>query len=110
MMGPRSSRRYMNVSGEFGAEASVIFVPAPHAKEAAFEALEAGIRTLVMVTEHVPAVGHGPHRPVCPVDGGDVHRSELAWNRHSGRRSSSASCPIPYSCLDRSVSSLEAVP
>ena len=39
---------------EFGAEASVIFVPAPHAKEAAFEALEAGIRTLVMVSEHVP--------------------------------------------------------
>ena len=38
----------------FGAEASVIFVPAPHAKEAAFEALEAGIKTLVMVTEHVP--------------------------------------------------------
>jgi succinyl-CoA synthetase alpha subunit len=38
----------------FGAEASVIFVPAPHAKDAAFEALEAGIRTLVMVTEHVP--------------------------------------------------------
>lgn len=38
----------------FGAEASVIFVPATHAKDAAFEALEAGIRTLVMVTEHVP--------------------------------------------------------
>jgi succinyl-CoA synthetase alpha subunit len=38
----------------FRAEASVIFVPAPHAKDAAFEALEAGIRTLVMVTEHVP--------------------------------------------------------
>jgi succinyl-CoA synthetase alpha subunit len=37
-----------------GAEASVMFVPAPHAKEAAFEAIEAGIRTLVMVTEHVP--------------------------------------------------------
>ena len=39
---------------KFGAEASVIFVPAPHALEAAFEALEAGIRTLVMVTEHLP--------------------------------------------------------
>ena len=38
----------------FAAEASVIFVPAPHAKDAAFEALEAGIRTLVMVTEHLP--------------------------------------------------------
>jgi succinyl-CoA synthetase alpha subunit len=40
----------------FGAEASVIFVPAPHAKEAAFEALEAGIQTLVMVTEHLPPI------------------------------------------------------
>ncbi|HEY3419413.1 MAG TPA: succinate--CoA ligase subunit alpha [Methanomassiliicoccales archaeon] len=39
---------------EFGAEASVIFVPAIHAKEAAYEAIEAGIRTIVMVTEHVP--------------------------------------------------------
>ncbi len=39
---------------EFGAEASVIFVPAPHAKEAAFEAIEGGIKTIVMVTEHVP--------------------------------------------------------
>jgi succinyl-CoA synthetase alpha subunit len=38
----------------FGAEASVIFVPAPNAKDAAFEALEAGIKTIVMVTEHVP--------------------------------------------------------
>jgi succinyl-CoA synthetase alpha subunit len=38
----------------FGAEASVIFVPAPHALDAAFEALEAGIKTLVVVTEHVP--------------------------------------------------------
>jgi succinyl-CoA synthetase alpha subunit len=39
---------------KFGAEASVIFVPASNAKEAAFEAIEAGIMTLVMVTEHVP--------------------------------------------------------
>lgn len=40
----------------FGAETSVIFVPALHAKEAAFEALEAGIQTLVMVTEHLPPI------------------------------------------------------
>jgi succinyl-CoA synthetase alpha subunit len=38
----------------FGAEVSVIFVPAPHAKDAALEALDAGIKTLVMVTEHLP--------------------------------------------------------
>ena len=37
-----------------GAEASVMFVPAPAAKDSALEALEAGIRLLVMITEHVP--------------------------------------------------------
>ncbi|MEW6547619.1 MAG: succinate--CoA ligase subunit alpha [Bacillota bacterium] len=37
-----------------GANASVIFVPAPFARDAAFEALEAGIKLLVMITEHIP--------------------------------------------------------
>ncbi|MBT9130458.1 MAG: Succinate--CoA ligase (ADP-forming) subunit alpha [candidate division WS2 bacterium] len=36
------------------ADASVIFVPAPLAKEAAFEAIGAGIKVLVIVTEHIP--------------------------------------------------------
>lgn len=36
------------------ADASVIFVPAPLAKEAAFEAIYAGIKTMVIVTEHIP--------------------------------------------------------
>jgi succinyl-CoA synthetase alpha subunit len=39
---------------ETGASASVMFVPAPFAKDAAFEALAAGIKLLVMVPEHVP--------------------------------------------------------
>jgi succinyl-CoA synthetase alpha subunit len=34
--------------------ASIIFVPAPHAADAAFEAVDGGIRTVVMITEHVP--------------------------------------------------------
>jgi succinyl-CoA synthetase alpha subunit len=37
-----------------GADASVVFVPAPYCKDAAFEALDAGIRTLVLVPEHLP--------------------------------------------------------
>ena len=36
------------------AEASVIFVPAKQVKDVAFEALDGGIQTLVIVTEHVP--------------------------------------------------------
>lgn len=35
-------------------DASVIFIPAPYAKDAALEALEAGIKVVVVVTEHIP--------------------------------------------------------
>lgn len=37
-----------------GADASIVFVPAPYAKDAAFEAMEAGIKLLVMIPEHIP--------------------------------------------------------
>ncbi|MDP3185245.1 MAG: succinate--CoA ligase subunit alpha [Anaerolineales bacterium] len=37
-----------------GANASVSFVPAAYAKEAAFEAIDAGLKLLVIVTEHIP--------------------------------------------------------
>lgn len=36
------------------AEASVLFVPAPAVKTATFETIEAGIKLIVVVTEHVP--------------------------------------------------------
>ncbi len=36
------------------ANASVLFIPAPFAKDAAFEAISAGIKVLVIVTEHIP--------------------------------------------------------
>ena len=39
---------------ETEANASCIFVPAPFAKSAVLEAVDAGIRTIVAVTEHVP--------------------------------------------------------
>ncbi len=37
-----------------GPNTSVIFVPAPFAADAAYEAIEAGITTIVIITEHVP--------------------------------------------------------
>lgn len=37
-----------------GANASIMFIPAPFVKDAAFEAIDAGIKTLVLVPEHVP--------------------------------------------------------
>lgn len=39
---------------ETGANASIVFVPAPFAKDAAFEAMENGITLLVMIPEHIP--------------------------------------------------------
>jgi len=36
------------------ANASIIFVPAPFAADAAFEALDAGLKTIVIITEHIP--------------------------------------------------------
>ncbi len=37
-----------------GANAAVIFVPAPFARDAAFEAIDAGLETVVIITEHIP--------------------------------------------------------
>ncbi|AVX19858.1 MULTISPECIES: succinate--CoA ligase subunit alpha [Carboxydocella] len=34
--------------------ASIIFIPAPLVKDAAFEAIDAGLKTVVIITEHVP--------------------------------------------------------
>lgn len=39
---------------ENAVDASIVFVPAPFAADAAFEALENGIRLVVVITEHVP--------------------------------------------------------
>ena len=36
------------------ANASIIFIPAPFAADAALEAIEAGLKTVVIITEHVP--------------------------------------------------------
>ncbi|ENN95888.1 succinyl-CoA synthetase subunit alpha [Methanocaldococcus villosus KIN24-T80] len=39
---------------EHDANASVVFVPAPHAKDAVYEAIDAGIELIVVITEHIP--------------------------------------------------------
>ncbi len=50
--------------------ASVIFVPAPNAKDAVMEALDAGIKTVVVITDHIPVhdamkfVNHAIHKKV----------------------------------------------
>ncbi|MEM2943176.1 MAG: succinate--CoA ligase subunit alpha [Methanomassiliicoccales archaeon] len=33
---------------------SIVFVPGPHARDAVIEALDAGIKTIVVITEHIP--------------------------------------------------------
>jgi len=37
-----------------GANTSIVFVPAPYAKDAAIEAIEAGVELLVIITERIP--------------------------------------------------------
>lgn len=44
----------MEAVEKHSANASIIFVPAPFAADAALEAMDAGIRTIVVITEHIP--------------------------------------------------------
>jgi len=37
-----------------GANASILFVPAPFARDAAFEAIDAGVEVVVVIAEHIP--------------------------------------------------------
>jgi len=39
---------------EHSIDASLVFVPAPFAKDTCFEAMEAGIKLIVLITEHIP--------------------------------------------------------
>ena len=44
----------MDAVAETGANTSLVLVPAKFAKDAVFEALDAGIKTVVVITEHIP--------------------------------------------------------
>ncbi|MBW3583494.1 MAG: succinate--CoA ligase subunit alpha [Euryarchaeota archaeon] len=39
---------------ETGADVSLVFVPAPFAKDAVLEAVDAGVKTVIVITEHIP--------------------------------------------------------
>jgi len=41
--------------GKAGANTSMVFVPAPFAADAVYEAVDAGIHTVITITEHIPA-------------------------------------------------------
>src|SRR5205085_1120677 len=41
--------------GDLGANTSLIFVPARFAVDAIYEAVDAGIATIICITEHIPA-------------------------------------------------------
>jgi len=41
---------------EHEAEASIVFVPAQRAPDAVYEAVDAGIKLVVVITEHIPIV------------------------------------------------------
>jgi len=61
-----------------GADASVIFVPAPFASDAIMEAADAGIQTIVCITEHIPEM------------------DEVRWHQHirgTGVRVIGPNCP-----------------
>lgn len=44
----------LGAMGKIPINASIIFIPAPGVKDAALEAMSAGIKTVVIITEHVP--------------------------------------------------------
>lgn len=39
---------------KYNVDTSIVFVPAPYAKEAVFEAIDAGIKKVIIITEHIP--------------------------------------------------------
>ena len=60
-----------DVVAETGANTSVIFVPAPYAKDAIIEAIDSEIKTIVVITEHIPF--HDMIDVMAYAKGKDVH-------------------------------------
>ena len=72
---------------ETGADVSLIFIPAAHAKDPILEAVDAGIRVIVCITEGIPTSGHR----VCPAHG-------AAGGKNSYRSNTPGIISPPESC------------
>ena len=68
-----------------GVDASVVFVPAPSAKDSALEALEAGVPLVVIVTEGVPVHDAMTIIQYSKVNGRKGHRPQLPRTDGPGR-------------------------
>lgn len=74
-----------------GARASVLFVPALAIRQAAFEAIDAGIELLVMVPEHVPL-----HDTMAIVERAEERGARVVGPNTPGLIRPSASCKIGF--------------
>ena len=70
---------------ETGANTSVIYVPAPGAPDAVLEAVGAGIKTILCITEHIPALDMLARRACRRPGRRTARRAELPGG-HLGRR------------------------
>ncbi len=68
-----------------GADATMIFVPPAFTADAILEAVDAGIKTVIAITEGVPVLRHGPRRRSGPPLRRAADRPELP-RRHHARR------------------------
>ena len=71
--------------GRTGANASVIFVPAPAAADAIEEAAAEGVKLIVCITEGIPALDVAPRARVRAGARGAAHRPELSGRHHARR-------------------------
>jgi succinyl-CoA synthetase alpha subunit len=70
---------------EHPANASIIFVPAPYAAEAALEALESGIKTIVIITEHIPVKDTINVMAYARRQGATIIGPKYTWNNNAWR-------------------------
>ncbi len=73
------------------ANTSILFIPAKVMKQAAFEALEAGIQTLVMVSEHIPL-----HDTMSIIAKAKVHSARVIGPNTPGLISPSEPCKVGF--------------
>ena len=77
---------------ETGANASVVYVPAKFAKDAVLEAVDAGIKDVVVITEHIPFHDAMEFVWHAKLKGARVLGPNCPGMANPGRRARSASC------------------